>query len=103
MPPGGVSGAIPEFASGALAMAYLVAALFFLRFWRDTRERIFGFFTAAFLMFAVQRTALTLLDRGNLLTFAAYGLRILGFLLIVAGVVAANWSSGRRDAPPDAG
>jgi hypothetical protein len=30
---------------GAIAMASLVAALFFLRFWRDTKDRLFLFFS----------------------------------------------------------
>jgi amino acid transporter len=91
---------MPEFVSGALVMAYVVAALFFLRFWRDTREPLFKFFTAAFLIFAVQRTALTLLEQRELLALAAYGLRIVGFLLIAAGVVAANLAHRRRSGPP---
>ena len=31
-----------QMAVGAVAMGFLVAALFFLRFWRQTHERLFG-------------------------------------------------------------
>lgn len=33
---------------GAIAMGSLVAGLFFLRFWRDTRDRFFLYFAIAF-------------------------------------------------------
>lgn len=42
---------------GAIAMASLVAALFFLRFWRDTRDRFFLLCAIAFLVEALNRVA----------------------------------------------
>ena len=41
--------------AGALGMASLVAALFFLRFWRTTRDRFFLFFSLAFFIEGVNR------------------------------------------------
>jgi hypothetical protein len=49
---------IRQMLAGALAMGYLVAMLFFFRFWRDTRDRLFLLFGIAFLIFAGQRAAL---------------------------------------------
>jgi uncharacterized membrane protein HdeD (DUF308 family) len=40
---------------GAIALASLVAALFFLRFWRTTRDRFFLFFALSFLIEGVNR------------------------------------------------
>ena len=79
------------FISGAIVMAYLVAALYFLRFWRETRDRLFVFFTAAFVALAVQRSLLTLLQpqEGTLET-ALYVLRLAAFLSIVVGIVDKN-------------
>ena len=37
-----------QVATGAMAMGYAVAGLFFLRFWRDARDRLFGLFALAF-------------------------------------------------------
>ena len=34
--------------SGAIMMGYLVAGLFFLRFWQETRDRLFLIFAVAF-------------------------------------------------------
>ena len=37
-----------DFLSGAITLGFLVAALFFLRFWRRTRDNLFLAFAAAF-------------------------------------------------------
>ena len=46
--------------SGALAMGLSVAGLFFLRFWRDTRDRLFALFAAGFFLMAANRVQLGL-------------------------------------------
>lgn len=78
------------FLSGAITMAYLVSALFFLRFWRDTRDRLFLFFTSAFFLFAVQRTLLTLARDEAVFEVAVYALRLAAFLVIGAGLIDKN-------------
>jgi hypothetical protein len=45
---------------GAAAMASLVAAMFFFKFWRQTRDHLFLFFSLAFAVDAVTRVALGL-------------------------------------------
>ena len=43
------------FLSGVLTFGYAVAALYFLRFWRESRDPLFGWFAAAFaLLFALR-------------------------------------------------
>jgi Family of unknown function (DUF5985) len=74
------------FVSGALTMGYAVAALFFLRFWRDSRDRLFAFFSAAFLILAVQRAIVTLCDVGE----AIFLLRALAFVLIIIAIADKN-------------
>lgn len=81
--------------SGALIAGYAVIALFFLRFWRDTRDRLFGMFAAAFLLLAVHRVLLPLILRDAGLEPAAYALRLLAFLIIIAAVVDKNRDTGR--------
>ena len=39
--------------SGAIVMGYGVCGLFFLRFWRTTRDRLFAIFSAAFWVLGV--------------------------------------------------
>ena len=44
------------FLLGAMAMGCAMTALFFLRFYRDTRDRLFLYFGLSFLIEAVNRT-----------------------------------------------
>lgn len=48
-----------EILIGAIAMASMVAALFFLRFWRSTRDRFFLFFALSFLLEGLNRIMLS--------------------------------------------
>jgi hypothetical protein len=47
-----------QFIMGAIAMASAIAALFFLRFWRDTGDRLFVIFALAFLLLGITRLGL---------------------------------------------
>jgi hypothetical protein len=85
-----MSGPFPAFLSGALTMGYLVAALFFLRYWRDSRDRLFVFFAASFTLLAVQRAVLALVPPTAALELPSYGLRLLAFLLILAAIADKN-------------
>jgi membrane-associated PAP2 superfamily phosphatase len=78
------------FLGGMLAMGYLTAALFFLRYWRRTRDRLFATFAVALLILALQRILLAadfalIEDR----TWY-YGLRLLAFVLILFAIVDKN-------------
>lgn len=82
--------ALSQFFSGALVMGYFVAGLYFLRFWRDTRDRLFGIFAAAFWVLAAQRAALALTgDPANEQVWL-YGVRLFAFLLILAAIIDKN-------------
>ena len=48
------------FLSGAVTLGFATAALFFLRFWRDTRDELFLAFAAAFLLLGVGQAILAL-------------------------------------------
>jgi len=43
-----VNSIVVDFLSGAVTLGFLVAATFFLRFWRRTHDRLFIAFAAAF-------------------------------------------------------
>lgn len=75
--------------SGALVMGYSVAAMFFFRYWRQTRDRLFAFFAAAFICLAVQRLILALLAEPDT-AVAVYGIRLAAFLLILIAIVDKN-------------
>lgn len=79
------------FATGVLSAGYLIAALFFARFWRDTHDRLFGFFAAAFLLLAAQRSALVFIGPAQSELYGLlYGLRLVAFLIILYAVIDKN-------------
>lgn len=88
-----MSGPLPAFLSGALTVAYLVAALFFLRYWRDSSDRLFLFFAGSFTLLAVQRIVLALAPPTAALELPSYGLRLLAFVLILAAIADKNLRS----------
>ena len=87
--------ALSAIVSGALVAGYAVAGLFFLRFWRETRDRLFGIFAAAFWLLAVQRLALSLSANPNGEQVLIYGIRLLAFVLILVAIVDKNRSRSR--------
>jgi hypothetical protein len=82
--------ALSQLISGALVMGYFVAGLYFLRFWRDTRDRLFGIFAAAFWLLAAQRAALALTADPNGEQVLLYSVRLLAFVLILAAIIDKN-------------
>jgi uncharacterized protein DUF5985 len=79
-----------QFSSGFIVMGYLVVGLFFLRFWRDTRDRLFAVFALAFWLFALQRLLQALIDVEAEHEAVLYLIRLVGFLLIIWAVVDKN-------------
>ncbi len=78
------------FLAGASAVASLAIALFFLRFWRDTADRLFLIFAIAFAVFAVNNVLLSALGRDSDARTAVYLARAIAFGLIAAAVVDKN-------------
>jgi hypothetical protein len=85
--------ALSSVVSGFLVTGYLVAGLFFLRFWRETRDRLFGIFAAAFWLLAAQRLLLVLFEQAQSDDVWLYGVRLLAFVLILAAIIDKNRGS----------
>jgi uncharacterized membrane protein HdeD (DUF308 family) len=81
---------------GAIAMASLTVGLFFLRFWRDTGDRFFLFFAAAFGIEGLIRVAQGLNVVSEEREPLFYLVRLFSFLLIIAAVVDKNRSKSMR-------
>ena len=79
-----------EFLMGAIAMASVVAALFFLRFWRDTGDRLFLIFSASFFMLALTRIGLMLSQARQEGNTHWYWVRLVAFILILVAIVDKN-------------
>jgi O-antigen/teichoic acid export membrane protein len=79
-----------DFLSGAAALASAGIALFFLRYWRDTRDRLFAIFALAFAIFAVNRIILAALDEADEARTIVYLSRLAAFVLIIVAIVDKN-------------
>jgi hypothetical protein len=76
--------------SGAILMGYGVCALFFLRFWRQTRDRLFLVFALAVGLLGLQRLALVLTEPVEESRTGLYVVRLVAFLLILGAIVDKN-------------
>lgn len=81
-----------QFLFGVIGMGFAVAGLFFLRFWRETRDRLFALFALAFFVLALNRLGIALLvqtqqaGKGDYL----YYVRFLAFGIILVAIVDKN-------------
>jgi hypothetical protein len=94
-----VSGILVDFLSGAVTLGFFVAAMFFLRFWRRTHDRLFLAFGAAFVLLALNQALAAFFGAGDELTPYTYILRVLGFVLILLAIVDKNVSAVRDHRP----
>jgi hypothetical protein len=80
------------FLSGAITLGFLVAALFFLRFWKRTRDSLFIAFAAAFALLALNQALLVLTDIPVEERSWLYLLRLSAFAIIIGSI----WAKNRR-------
>jgi hypothetical protein len=78
------------FLQGLSAAAAWAAGLFFLRFWRDSGDRLFVYFGMAFWTLAFSWTLLGLFNPTAETRPFIYGLRLLAFGLIIAATIDKN-------------
>jgi peptidoglycan/LPS O-acetylase OafA/YrhL len=78
--------------SGVIVAGYAAAGLFFLRFWRDTHDRLFAIFATAFWLLCLQRFLLVMQPPGVSGENVAYLylVRLLAFVLILVGILDKN-------------
>ncbi|MCA1246528.1 DUF5985 family protein [Massilia sp. MS-15] len=82
---------------GAISMASLTIALFFLRFWRNTGDRFFLYFSASFFIEGLHRVYSAVLNEAGEDSPTHYLIRVLAYGLIVWAIVEKNLPrSGRR-------
>ena len=77
------------------ATAAAAAGLFFFRFWRESGDRLFAFFGAAFWVLAVSWTLLALIDPADETRPYVYAIRLIAFALMIVGMIDKNRT--RRD------
>jgi membrane-associated PAP2 superfamily phosphatase len=82
-----------DFLSGAVALGFAICALFFLRFWRRTREELFLAFALAFFLLGLGQTVLALANIPTEERGSIYLLRLAAFLLILVAIYRKNRQS----------
>ncbi len=75
------------FLSGAVAMGYALASLFFLRFWRRTHDRLFLAFAIAFLLLVLNSTLVSISNLPIENRAVLYLLRLAAFTIIIGAVI----------------
>jgi hypothetical protein len=82
-----------DFLSGATAALCLVVALYFLRFWRQTRDRLFVYFSLAFAVLALNWVGLAYVPPQDEARTLIYAMRLVAFALILIAIVDKNRSN----------
>lgn len=75
---------------GAIAMACLIAGLFFLRFWKQTQDRFFLFFAISFFIEGINRAALGMTGNPNEGQPFFYFVRFLSYVFILFAILSKN-------------
>lgn len=81
---------LSTFLSGAIAMGFLLGGLFFLRFWRETKDQLFLIFAMSFWLLGIVQTLLALGPTEPEERSWLYGLRLLAFLMIAGSIARKN-------------
>lgn len=82
-----------DFMSGAMTMAAVVIALFFLRYWRTSGERLFLFFSVAFVLLGAN----WMLSSGHgMVVEHAHLFRFAAFVLIAVAIINKNRAGSRQ-------
>jgi hypothetical protein len=88
-----------DLVTGAIAMGYGVAGLFFFRFWRKSRDRLFALFALAFFVLAVNRVGSVVFAIKAGEVDAVYWVRFAAFVLILVAIVDKNRPRRSRPNP----
>jgi hypothetical protein len=83
---------IDGFLLGVIATASLVAAAYFFKFWRQTRDLLFLGFACAFLIEGINRTGFLFIANPESGSVALYAVRLLSYLLILVAIAHKNRS-----------
>ena len=77
---------------GGVAALSFIAGLFFLRFWRQTGDRLFLYFAASFGLEGINRIVLALVSHADEQEPLFYLVRLLAYGLILAAI----WQKNRE-------
>lgn len=87
-----MSPAVVAFVGGLSAAGYAVAGVFFLSFWRKTRDSLFMVFALAFGLMTLNQAVPVILGIPREEQGGVYLLRAAAFILIIVAILAKNLS-----------
>jgi uncharacterized membrane protein HdeD (DUF308 family) len=82
---------IEGFLLGVIATASFTAGLFFLRFWKKTRDRLFFAFATFFFIEAMNRIVSLCFERPNEGSPWIYVIRLLALVILLAAILEKNY------------
>ena len=85
--------ALPNFLGGAIVFGYALIGVFFLKFWRRTRDSFFSYFATAFFMLALGRVIEAITRTNETTTPYVYAFRLIAFVIIIFAIMHKNLSS----------
>ncbi len=84
---------IPTFFGGAIALGCAVIGLFFLKFWRRTRDPLFGAFALAFFLMGFGRCVESAMRNEQASTPAVYVFRLIAYSIIIFAILQKNMAA----------
>ena len=81
---------INQFLHGSIVICYLLGGLFFLRYWKKTRDRLFAIFAIAFWVLAAERILLAATLPEYEFRPYIYLVRLFAFVLIIIAIIDKN-------------
>ena len=89
---------VEVFLLGAISMASFTASLFFLKFWRETRDFVFLAFAVFFVIEGINRVVLLSMARPNEGNPWVYLARLVGLAFILVAILKKNYgTTGKRE------
>ena len=79
-----------QFLSGSFTVLALVAALYFLRFYMRSRDRLFACFAACFFMLGIERVVITIMSISNESAYQVTSIRLVALVLILWAIIDKN-------------
>jgi hypothetical protein len=86
-----------HFTAGLITMGFFVASLFFIKFWRRTRDILFLAFAAAFFLLAANQALTVLIDIPRDEQSYLYILRLTAFAIIIVAIIQKNYKRPSKD------
>jgi uncharacterized protein DUF5985 len=87
--------ALANFSYGVIAALCWAVGLYFLGFWRKTRDRFFGYFAGAFWLLGLGRLAMAVLGETNEARRSIYLLRLVAYAVFLIAIVEKNRAGAR--------